>query len=128
MSADAKLAMYGPVPTAGTVSDLVLQDLQYPSSVMGRILASAFLTDKSVTCALGVGDGARCVRRGDRIYRSAERTGSGLPATHLVFSAHGRLLRMLPRGFPYRDDASVRSQRDGCHIMPGPNAVPECLS
>ena len=29
---------------------------------------------------------------------------------------------------PSRDDASVRSQLGGCHIMPGPRAVPECLS
>jgi hypothetical protein len=108
--------------------DAIIETLQYPSSVMGRILSSAFLTGKSVTCALGVGDDARCFRRGDRICRSAGRTGSGLPATHLVFFVQGRLLRMPPRGFPYRDDASVRSQRDGCHIMPGPNAVPECLS
>jgi len=29
---------------------------------------------------------------------------------------------------PNRDDASVRGQRLGCHIMPRPIADPECLS
>lgn len=30
--------------------------------------------------------------------------------------------------FPNRDDASVRGQRAGRHIMPGPSAAPDCLS
>ncbi len=77
-------------------------------SVMGRDLSSTFPHDEMTSC-----------RNGGEVL---DRSLAGYP--FLLGHAFCDCVKVGPR----RDDASVRSQRSGCHIMPSPNAVPECPS
>jgi hypothetical protein len=64
-------------------------------------------------------------RCGDIMYRSG--TSAGPTSRFQVIAAELRL-GFEGGGFPNRGGASVRSRRNGRHIMPGPSAAPECLS